>query len=168
VWIFSFVLVASFVNPAHAAHTYHASLMQMEFDEQENLVEISIQVFTNDLENILSRRSGKPVRLDKSTTVAQLALAYLNDAVSLKNREGQMMTLSWVGMETKTDTVWLYLETKMPEGLEGISVRNRIFFELFPDQVNRVHVKQGERKYDLVFKPGDDFKSITPTRGEVK
>lgn len=140
----------------------------MEYDEQEKLVEISIEVFTNDLENILSRRSGNNVRLDKSTRVAQLALAYLNETIKLKNYDGHLKTFSWVGMEPRADTVWLYIETKMPEGFEGISIRNCVFFELFSDQVNRVHIKRDGKKADLVFKPGDDFKAITPTLGDVK
>lgn len=162
------LLVAVCANPTAAAHTFHTSLMQMEYDEEEQLVEISIQVFTNDLENILSRRSGKNVRLDRSREAAQLTLAYLNETVNVKNRGGQLKTLSWVGMEPVADAVWLYVETKMPEGFEGVAVRNRILFDLFDDQVNLVHIKHGEKKYDLVFKPGDDFKAITPTQRDVK
>ena len=154
--------------PAAAAHTFHTSLMHIEYDEQEQLIEISIQVFTNDLEYILSRRSGKKVRLDRTPDAGQLTLTYLNEAVNLKNGDGRVKILSWVGMEPEADAVWLYVETKMPDGLEGIEIRNRLLFELVRDQVNRVHIKYGERKDDLVFKPGDDFKAILPAHRDVK
>ncbi len=141
-------------------HTFHTSLMQLEYNSQQQSLEVSIQVFVHDLENILSRRSGKSIRLDKTPEAAQLTLAYLNDAVNLKNREGQTKNFTWVGMEPEADAVWLYVETKMPEGLEGAQVRDRLFFEQLDDQVNLVHVKYEGKKVDLVFKPGEDFKVI--------
>lgn len=171
-YIFTFVpasiLALAVVVFAAPAHTFHTSLMQVEYNEKEQLVEISIQVFTHDLENILSRRNGKNVRLEKTPEAAQLTLVYLNEAVKLKNHDGGLKTLSWVGMEPEADAVWLYVEAKMPEGFEGGEVRNRILFDLFDDQVNLVHIKHGDKKYDLVFKPGDDFKAITPTKRDVK
>jgi uncharacterized protein DUF6702 len=148
-------------------HTFHTSLMQMEYNQREKLVEISIQVFSHDLENILSSRSRKRVRLDKSPDAAQLTLAYLREAVNLKNRDGQLKTFSWVGMESQADTVWLYVETKMPEGLEGARIRNRIFFDLLDDQVNLVHIKDDGKKADVVFKTGDDFKTIAVAGGDT-
>lgn len=171
-YIFTFVpacvLALAVVAYAAPAHTFHTSLMQVEYNEKEQLVEISLQVFTHDLENVLSRRSGKNVRLDKTPQAPQLTLAYLNETINLKNRDGQVKTLSWVGMEPQADAVWLYVETKMSEGLDGAQVRNRIFFDLLDDQVNLVHIKHDEKKYDLVFKLGDDFKAITPTQRDVK
>lgn len=152
---------------AHAAplaarplHTFHTSLMQAEYNEKEKSVEISIQVFSHDLENILSKRSGKRIRLDKTPEAPALTLAYLSEAVILKNRDGQPKKFSWVGLEAQADAVWLYVETKMPEGLEGAQLRNRILFDLLDDQVNLVHFKYEGKKADLVFKPGEDFKAI--------
>jgi hypothetical protein len=136
----------------------------MEYNEQEQTVEISVQVFAHDLENILSRRSNKRVRLDNTPGASDLTLAYLRDAVNLKNRDGQLKSFEWVGMEAKADTVWLYVEAKMPEGLEGAQMRNRIFFDLLDDQVNLVHIKYAGKKADLVFKPGEDFKAIAEVK----
>lgn len=165
-YIFAIVpaLVLALVVVAHTspAHTFHTSLMQVEYNEKEQLVEISLQVFIHDLENVLSRRSGHDVRLDKTPEAAQLTLAYLNETINLKNRDGQVKTLSWVGMEPQADAVWLYVETKMPEGFDGVQVRDRMLFEMLDDQVNRVHIKYDEKKCDLVFKPGDNFKAIVP------
>lgn len=150
------------------AHTFHTSLMRVEFNEKEQLVEISLQVFTHDLENVLSRRSGKDVRLDKTTDVPQLTLAYVNETINLKCHDGRVKTLSWVGMEPQADAVWLYVETKMDEGLTGVELRDRIFFDLLDDQVNLVHIRYDDKKCDLVFKSGDDFKAITLAPRDVK
>lgn len=153
-----FIYVAT--SPVLSAHTFHTSLMQMEYNPQEQLVEISVQVFSHDLETVLSRRNGKTVRLDRTAGVDKLVLSYLQDTINITNGDGQAKTLSWVGMEAKADAVWLYVEAKMPEGLAGAQVRNRILFDLLDDQVNIVHAKYDGRKADLVFKPGDGFKSL--------
>lgn len=144
------------------AHTFHTSLMQMEYNAQAQTVEIAVQVFTHDLENILTRRSGKRVRIDKTPAAPRLALDYVREAFVLKNRRDETKVFSWVGMEQTSDAVWLYIEAKMPEGLAGARLRNRIFFDLLDDQVNLVHVKFDGKKTDFVFKPGDDFKAISP------
>jgi hypothetical protein len=162
----SLIAWSALALPAAPPHTFHTSLMQLEYNAQSQSVEVSIQVFVHDLENILSRRSGKSVRLDKTPEAAQLTLAYLNEAVSLKNREGQSKTFTWVGMEPEADAVWLYVETKMPEGIEGAQVRDRLFFEQLDDEVNLVHVKDEGKKADLVFKPGDDFKAIVAAKSD--
>jgi hypothetical protein len=154
------LFVPMFVTTAAPAHTFHASLTRLEYDQQEELLEISIQVFSNDLENALSRRSGKRIRLDKSPDAANLSMSYLNDALNLKRSDGQNMTLSWVGMEPQADSVWIYVEVKQPGGIDCFEMRNCVFFDLFDDQINRVHVVNGNKKGDLVFKPGDGFKSI--------
>lgn len=146
-----------------AAHTFHTSLMSIEYNNQEQLVEISLQVFSHDLENILTRRNGRKVRLDKTPNATALILAYLQDTVNLKNGAGETKSLVWVGMESKADRVWLYFETKMPEGLSGAQLRNRIFFDLLDDQINLVHLKDADKKSDLVFKPGDTFKPLFET-----
>ncbi len=147
---------------AAAAHTFHTSLMRMEYNADEKSVEISIQVFAHDLEEILGRRSGQRVRLDKTNGLDKLVLKYLQQAVNLKNRAGEIKTFQWVGMESQADTVWLYVETKMPEGLTGAQISNHIFFDLLDDQVNLVHVKYENKKSDLVFKSGDEFKAVEP------
>jgi hypothetical protein len=149
-------------------HTFHTSLMQVEYNAKEQLVEFSIQVFVHDLENTLSHRSGKEVRLDKTPNAAQLTFEYLKDAVSLKSRDGKLQSFTWVGMEPDADAVWLYVETKMPEGLDGAQLRDRLFFDSLDDQVNLVHLKYNGKKADLVFKPGEDFKVIEESKPEQK
>lgn len=159
-----FLLVMCAAAPSlAAAHTFHTSLMSMEYNSREQLMEISVQVFAHDLENILTRRNGKKVRLDRTPDAQALILAYLQGAVNLKNGAGETKALTWVGMESKADRVWLYVEAKMPEGLNGAQLRNSILFDLLDDQVNLVHLKYEGKKNDLVFKPGDTFKSLFET-----
>ncbi len=162
--ILSSLLLAGVVfvsaSPTASAHTFHTSLMRLEYNTKEQNVEISIQVFAHDLETILSKRAGKSIRLDKSPDDAPLILAYLQATFVIKNRDGQTKKLAWVGMESEADAVMLYVETKMPEGVGGAQVRDGIFFDLQEDQINLVNARYNGKRSDLVFKPGDGFKPL--------
>jgi hypothetical protein len=153
-------LTCALTTQRASAHTFHTSLMNMEYNHQEQSLEITLQVFSHDLETILSKRNGKDIRLGKTPDAEALTFAYLTDTINLKNGAGETKTLNWVGMEQKADTAWLYFETKMPEGLNGAQLRNRLFFDFLEDQVNLVHLKDQDKKTDLVFKPGDGFKPL--------
>ena len=145
------------------AHKFHESLAQLDYNEEARTVEMSLRLFADDLEDSLSRRAGRKIRVDKEGAAA-LILAYLQDAFELRNGGGEAKRFRWVGMEVKVDVVWVYVETDMPEGLEHSQLRNRIFFDLFDDQINRVNITSGAAKAYYVFKPGDPFKSF----GEVR
>lgn len=160
--IIAFLIVCVGSSALVEAHTFHTSLTRIEYNEEEQLAEITIQVFAHDLEDILTRRNDKKrVLIGKSPNAETLAFDYLQEAFTLKNNKGEIKELSFVGMEQKTDGVWLYLETKMPEGLYGASVRNKIFFDLLQDQVNLVHFKFDDKTVDFTFKSGSSgFKAI--------
>lgn len=139
-----------------APHTFHASLAQIEFNAGAGTAEIAIRLFTDDLESALSKRSGRRIRMDVTPSAEELTLAYVREVFEVVGADGQPRALSWVGAEATVNTVWVYLEAKMPGGLAGARVVNRIFFELFDDQVNTVNVRQGEERASLVFEQGTD------------
>ncbi|HEX4947393.1 MAG TPA: DUF6702 family protein [Blastocatellia bacterium] len=147
-----------------AAHKFHLSFMQLEFNAQEKTAEITLRVFADDLENALSQRSGKPIKLDHKEAPSLIA-AYLRDTVELKGRNGQLKKLMWIGMELKADVALLYVEAKMPEGFAGTQLRQQVFFELFEDQVNQVLLKSAQAKASLEFKRGDGFKALSVEKG---
>lgn len=155
------VVACALLSHTALAHKFHESLAQIEYNAESGSAEMTFRLFADDLEKALSKRSGKTVRLDKTPDVEAQALAYVKDRFELKNGDGQIKPFMWVGLELKVDTVWVYVEAPMPEGLKGAQIRNRIFFELFDDQVNRVHITYDGGKTDLVYKPGDQsFKAI--------
>ncbi len=142
------------------AHKFHAGLTQLEYNEETRALEIVLRLFADDLENILSTRSGKAVRLDRDPDIESKAHAYIRERFRIKDRTGKILVPRWVGMEYEVDTVWLYLELALPDGPQGLELRNRVFFDLFRDQVNTVNIKHGKHKKTLIYKWGDDFKPL--------
>jgi len=151
--------------PTPCPHKVHISVTNLEFNQPKQTVEIVIRVFTDDLENALSRSGARTVKIDpasagKNRRVGDLVMAYLRSNFELKNKAGRPVTLSWNGIEGQIDMFWLYVKGRMPGGLEGAQMRNKIFCELFDDQVNIVNAKHQGKQIGLMFESKDDFKAI--------
>ncbi len=138
------------------AHKFYVSFTRIEHNRERQTAEISIRTFADDLEAALSKRTGRRVYLDSTKDSSALVFGYVRDSLQLTGRDGKLpVTLKWVGMETNVDSVWIYLESPMPDGFDGASVRQRLLFDLFKEQVNTVNVIDAERRADLVFKRDD-------------
>ncbi|HJR06316.1 MAG TPA: DUF6702 family protein [Pyrinomonadaceae bacterium] len=167
-YVLSFALVISGLSLARAvassssAHKFHTSFTEADYNARERSLEITLRTFPDDLENILSRRNGKTVRLDQKKEAEPLLAAYLQETFQLKNARGEAIKLSWVGMDAGVDSAWLYFEARMPDGFAGATLRNQFMFDLYDDQINLVNVKQDERKRALTFKNGDNFQTLAP------
>ena len=149
--------VAVFVPPRSArAHKFYVSFTRIEYNRERQTAEISIRTFADDIEAALTKRTGKPFYLDTTKDASAHVLQYVNDSFQLTGRDDkQPVTLKWVGMEVNVDSLWIYLEASMPGGLEGASVRQRLLFDQFKNQVNTVNVIDGDKHADLVFKRDD-------------
>jgi hypothetical protein len=165
------VLCTDALNISHSAlptphpHKIHVSVTNLEFNQPKQMVEIVIRVFTDDLENALSQRAKRSVKIDPATAdkdrqIIELVMAYLRSSFELKNKAGRPVALSWNGIEGQTDMFWVYVKGRMPGGLEGAQMRNKIFCELFEDQVNIVNAKHQGKQIGLMFESKDDFKAL--------
>ena len=143
-----------------AAHKFYTSLAQVEYNDEDKSVQVSMRVFADDLEAALTRRAGRRVVLDRTEDVDRLVLAYLRDAFEIRNRAGETKALRWVGMELRAGVAWLYFEAEMPEGLAGARLRDHVLFELFAKQVNTVSVRFRGARTDLVFARGDGERAL--------
>ena len=88
-------------------------------------------------------------------------LAYLNENFVVKSKSGGQVKLTWVGMEGVAEMFWIYVEGKMPGGIAGAQLKNRLHCELFDDQVNVLNTKFQGKQVGKMFEPKDEFKSIT-------
>jgi hypothetical protein len=146
-------------------HKIHVSVTNLEFNQPRQTVEIVIRVFTDDLENALSRRANRSVKIDPATAgrdrkVVELVMAYLRSSFELKNKAGRTVALSWNGIEGQPDMFWIFVKGRTPGGLEGAQLRNKIFCDLFDDQVNIVNAKHQGKQVGLMFESKDDFKIL--------
>jgi hypothetical protein len=148
-------------TPPAAAHKYHTSFTEADYNADEHTLQITLRTFPDDLEKVLTRRAGKPVALDDKQATARATFAYLQEVFQLKDAAGRPVKLTWVGMEVGVDNVWLYFETKLPAGLPGTQLRNAWLADLYEDQINLVNIKDRDRKHALTYERGTGFQTVT-------
>ena len=147
-----------------AAHKFYTSLAQVEYNAETKSVEVSLRVFADDFELALTRRAGRPVKLERTEDAGRLALEYLRETFVLRNREGEAKALKFVGIDVQNQVAWLYFEAEMPEGLAGARLRDHVLFELFEKQVNVVDFKWAGGRSKLVFARGDGEREVPQPR----
>lgn len=148
-------------SAAHSRHKFHTSLTRMDYNAEEKIIEVTIQLFPHDLVPTLEKRAGKRIDLERTPDVDQLILEYLSQNFILKDKNGDAKKLVWVGKELEVDTAYIYLQIPLADGLEGASLQNTLFFESYPEQTNLVLSRFEKKKSDLLFTSGDKFKKIS-------
>ncbi len=142
-------------------HRFHTSLTRIDYNAEDKNIEITIQVFTHDLEKVLERFAKKRVDFEKSDETDKIIEKYLSENFILQNQKGENLKLKWVGKELNVDAAMIYLEIPTFENIAGYQLRNTIFFESFTEQKNLVVVRFDNKKIDLLYKTGDKFKTFS-------
>lgn len=124
----------------------------MVYNPKEHLFELSIRVFTDDLEKALSATSGTKVRLSNEKKDDPLLEKYVREHVAYMTPQRQPKALSYVGHEEEADANWIYLEMPYAEPFRGGVMKQNILMDLFDDQVNMVNVQYQGQKKTFVFR----------------
>ena len=113
----------------------------------------------------LSARAGKPIRAEKvpAAEFAALATAYLRDTLVLLDPQGTPARLEWIGRELKdaANEAWLFVQFIGPATIDGARLTVTLLRDQFPDQLNSVQLRDGERRLTLLFPPGETERSIS-------
>ena len=142
------------------AHSIHQSTAEAEYNSTTKKLEVSLTVFINDLELALIRQSEREMRLDK-TPATQLDAeiqTYLAKTFIVTDAAGKVPKIEWVGRKLDINSansgdpaVTLFFEIALPDGLPNTALRHVVFSDLFKDQLNLLHLRNGIRKVQLSF-----------------
>jgi len=151
------VLLTGLLPVTADAHKFYVSLTTIDHNAAEQSLEITMRLFADDLELAVARQTGKPLTHGQPGFEAAV-LAVVQRALTVRQADGRPVTLSWVGLENKVDVTWVYVEAAQVPATVGLTLRDTIFMDLFPEQVNMVHVKDARGRRALDFRGSDSFK----------
>jgi hypothetical protein len=138
--------------PIAAAHTFHASIAQVDYITARKSLEVIIWIHAEDLERRMKLANGPRASFDKEKEAERFVREYLRTHFELKDRLGRPLPMQWVGIEVRTHFIAAYFEAPAPGGIAGVTLTNRILLAMLPDQVNTVKVKvDGKERRELVF-----------------
>ena len=160
---FLFTLVAiSFLS--FVLHPIHVSVCDIEFDKEENRLEMTMRLFTDDLEKQIREETGEMTMdilnpPDKYTT-DQLFLEYFQKHFSV-SLNGEKADYKYLGHEVESGSVYCYLMVTNVESINSISAFNDILIRTFDDQVNLIHVEIDNDIHSMMFRKGQLNQSLS-------
>jgi len=143
------------------AHDFHTSLAQIQYNKNTHSFEVSLRVFTDDLEAALTKENN-----NHKVGIADIKLAdslieiYVNKHLSILTKQNQKKPMTFVGKEIEVDVTWIYVEFSASGDLEGLRIQNSILTDLFNDQVNIVNLNYLRKTSTFLFKSGQTIQSV--------
>ncbi|MEM9987376.1 MAG: DUF6702 family protein [Bacteroidota bacterium] len=134
-------------------HPFYVSVTEINFNESSQSLEISIKIFTEDLEQALATRYGRILNLanegEYADADAYLAL-YLEDQIKIKV-DGKPVSFQFLGKDANMEATWCFAEIDSLEGIpDQIEVWNSLLTSEFEGQKNMVHCKVGTKTKSLL------------------
>jgi hypothetical protein len=149
-----------YVFTALTAHEFHVSKTLIEFNEQDQALQISMHIFLDDLEDALRLRGADQLYLctEKETPEAEGYLeTYLRKNFEIQLND-QDVDYTFLGKEISEDlaAAWCYIEIPNVTLVESLAVRNELLLDLYDDQKNIIHIigPAGKQGY-FMFQKGD-------------
>lgn len=136
-------------------HPFFVSVIEINHNEKEATLEISVRTFTNDLEKMIQAETNTSIDVSQPAQkkkADELIAAYLTKRLNLKSN-GIKCNLEYIGFEIQKESTWTYFEVKNVKQLKQLEVLCEVLFGINNQQINIIHVThKGERKsYELIY-----------------
>ena len=135
--------------PAPArAHVFYVSVTRVKWNADEARLDVSVRIFTDDLEEAIIAEGGPRLRLwtdqareDRDRHVSDYLASRLAFRVNGADRP-----LTYAGMEDALDATACLVQITDVDRVETIEVENRILIDMFDTQANVMRFEVGGEK----------------------
>lgn len=134
-----------------SVHPLHVSVMEIAHDTNEKELEITLRVFTDDLETAIRNQLNQPevtILEPIGSTTDKLTWAYLQGKLNV-TLDGKKQVLKYLGHEKDEDAMVFYIQVQPVKAWETIELKNSVLTELYSDQSNLVNVTVKEETKSL-------------------
>ena len=134
------------------AHKYYLSLTQIEYRNKSKSIQVTINVFMDDIETALNKDYNIDLQL---TTKKELKdndvyfKKYLNKKLHFKI-DNIAKKFNYIGKEYDGDLVYFYLEIENIEDINTIEIVNTILMQHFPEQQNLIKSKVNKKHKSIL------------------
>lgn len=132
----------------------------MQYNGPAKSFEISIRIFTDDLEKGISEDNNKRIFSIKNNDQNNpFVERYIRKHFALSNAQ-KKAEVKYLGKEEEEDATWVYLEVPFADNPEGWKLQNTILMEIFDDQVNMTNLKFTTGRKTFLFKKGQTVQTL--------
>ncbi len=137
-------------NIAKESHEFHLSKCQIAYNQEAQVLQISLHLFIDDLEEALRQQGADKLYIcteKESEKAEDYIYKYLQQKFQI-NLEGTVINYSFLGKEISEDlsAVWCYLEVKNITAFGKMRVKNNLLMEVFEDQKNIISILGPDKK----------------------
>ncbi len=150
-YLYAWLLAGLCCGLTLSAHEFYVSLSQIDYNPEASTLEISIKIFSDDLELAL-KTLGAEVhadQVDSSETANRYIERYLQRCLIIEN-EADKLAWQYLGSETEMDVTWCYLEITDLNEPTKLMITNRLLIDIYDEQLNIVHLNIGGQKKSLM------------------
>lgn len=137
---------------ASTSHKFYVSITKIEYAQEDESLQIISTIFIDDIEDALQERYRKDVSIATTKETEADALLMKQYILQKLNIEvnGEEVKLNFLGTEYDVDVVKAYIEVEGITSFESIQVENKVLLDMFDEQQNIIHVKNGKTRRSLV------------------
>ena len=143
---------------SYSAHKYYLSLTQIEYRSEKQSVQITINVFMNDIEIALNEDYNIDLRLHTKKELKDndvYFIKYLKEKLHFKI-DGISKEYNYIGKEYDGDLVYFYLEIENIKEVNSIEIENKILTNKFSEQKNLIKSKVGKNHKSILLTAKND------------
>ena len=147
-----FVCIFLLFTIAFTSHKYYLSLTQVEYNKEQNRLEVIINVFMDDIEIAVNKEYDVDLRLTTKQELEDVDIyfkKYLLKNLSFLVND-KPVEYSFIGKEYEGDLVYFYIESSVIEDPSALQVNNTILFDYFEQQQNVIKFKNGSKRQSKI------------------
>lgn len=137
------ISILIFLSLTSFNHKFYVSTTNIQFDQPSKSFQITMKLFTDDLENALGDPDRNKLKLgsdEEQGDADQLIANYLEEKFKMRVND-KHVEWSYLGKEVEYDLTYCYLETFGVSKVHFLTIENTVFFELFEDQTNLINLR---------------------------
>jgi hypothetical protein len=150
--LFLALLSASINLWAH--HPIHLSIVNMELDKSKETLNYSVRLFQEDLLQLLGMLIHEELHKGRTEQEAYADTTLIskyfqeNLKVFANDKELESLLLKQISEESEA---WLYFSSPLPEIPDKLEIENKIYIEIFSDQINMLIFAFGSKEKAFTF-----------------
>lgn len=142
-------------------HPFYLGISHFKHNSAEKLVQTSVKLFVNDLEEALRKTYKQKTDLingQNKKEISGLIEDYLKKHVQVKINN-QVIAASFLGYEIEKEAAWMYLEFKPVNHIKQVEITNTLLYEFFPSQTHIIRFEyNNDEKSGKLSNPEKSFK----------
>tara|TARA_Y100001970_G_scaffold75021_1_gene95072 strand:+ start:770 stop:1270 length:501 start_codon:yes stop_codon:yes gene_type:complete len=158
----SIIILILLIDFGVFSHPFHATITSFDCKEDNKNIQVTIKIFTNDLEFALRQESKDDLIIDSENNlhiIDSLIFMYIKQNLVV-NIDGNRKQFSWVGKEIENDVTWCYLEILNIYNFSKFSIENKLFLSVFDDQLNICHLYCADKPQTIMLHKEAPFGDI--------